>query len=192
MISRKSFLIKTNKEKVLQGFTLVELLVVMAIISILATVMLSGFRSSQRRSRDAVRKSDLEQIGKALELFYSDYEFYPPASGGKINACPYSSPPALCTWGANDETGKMTDGKTIYFRELPEDPGKYQYYYKTLHSNTAFQLYAHLENTEDQNCVNEGCTDAELPTGVDCGSTSGPDCNFSITSANVTPKEIDE
>jgi len=193
MVNRKFSLIRINKKKVLQGFTLVELLVVMSIIGILATVMLSSFMSSQRRSRDAVRKSDLEQVGKALEMFYSDYEFYSLGSGGNIMACPYDdTTPTSCTWGANDDTGKMTDGKTIYFRELPNDPGEYRYYYKTLHNNAAFQLYAHLENTEDQNCINEGCTDIGLPPDVNCGGPSGHDCNFSITSANVTPKEVDE
>ena len=55
-----------------KGFTLVELLIVMAIISILATLIVGGFRSSQMRGRDGARKSDLKQISNALELFYSD------------------------------------------------------------------------------------------------------------------------
>ena len=182
-----------NRKKVLQGFTLVELLVVISIISILATVMLNAFRSSQWRSRDAARKSDLEQVGKALEMFYSDHGFYPPGSGGKIGACPYSSSDSSdCTWGGVGDAGKMTDGETVYFRKLPSDPSGYSYFYRTIKNQQAYQLYAHLENTEDQNCINDGCTDTGLPAGVDCGGPSGSNCNFSITSANVTPKDIDE
>ena len=122
-------------------------------------------------------------------MFYSDYERYPSADGsGAIKACPYDTDQTdgdgstACTWG--DEDQAMTDGKTYYMRTLPEDPSNGAYYYRTLYSNQAFQLYTHLENTEDQNCINEGCTNTGLPS-VNCGG----DCNYAVTSANVTPKD---
>ena len=49
------------------GFTLIELLVVITIIGILAGIGLNSFQSSQKKSRDATRKSDLRQISHALE-----------------------------------------------------------------------------------------------------------------------------
>lgn len=173
-----------------KGFTLVELLVVMAIISILATVILSGFRASQRRSRDAVRKSDLRQIGQALELFNSDHNQYPVGNSGRIAACPFNTagPETDCQFG----TGEMEDNEGhLYFRQLPNDPvndgaGTPTYYYRSLTGQRAFQIYAHLENPEDQNCINSDCSDTGLPLGVDCG---GVDCNFAITSTNVTAKD---
>jgi type II secretion system protein G len=104
----------------IEGFTLIELLVVIAILGILATIGLVAFRSSQARSRDAERKSDLKQISSALELYYSDYGKYPSASVdglGKIAGCP-STTNTSCVWGV----GTFWDTKTTYFKALPKDP----------------------------------------------------------------------
>lgn len=160
------------------GFTLVELLVVITIIGILATIGLVAFQSSQMRARDAQRKSDLEQISKSLELFYSDYGKYPPSSGGQIQACPYSPSNGTgtsCAWGS----GSFTDGKTTYFQVLPRDPASnLRYYYRTVSNtsnNQAYQLFAYLENSQDSSIIS---------TSYSCGTYN---CNFSITSANTTP-----
>ena len=69
---------KNLKAKVVgQGFTLIELLVVMVIIGLLAGLILPNYMSARERARDAQRKSDLEQIQKALELYKMDQS--PPA-----------------------------------------------------------------------------------------------------------------
>jgi prepilin-type N-terminal cleavage/methylation domain-containing protein len=179
----------TLKNKVFEGFTLVELLVVMAIISILATLIVGGFRSSQIRGRDAERKGDLKQIANSLELFYQDYGKYPAASGTQIAGCPYNSVTGAgtaCSWGTSEF--RDTDGtatKTIYFKVLPKDPVSGQnYVYKVSSTGNKFQLYAHLENTQDKNCVNDNCTTPGITTT--CGVSI---CNFSVTSTNTTATE---
>lgn len=60
-----------------KGFTLLELLVVIAIIAILASVGLGSYTRSQRKARDARRRSDLKQIQNALEQYYSINGSYP-------------------------------------------------------------------------------------------------------------------
>ena len=60
-------LLKKNQ----QGFTLVELLVAIAIIAILAIIGLTVFTGLQRGARDATRRSDVQAISKALEANYS-------------------------------------------------------------------------------------------------------------------------
>jgi type II secretion system protein G len=157
----------TNKK----GFTLVELLIVIAILGVLVTVGLAGFRSSQARGRDAQRKSNLKQLSSALELYFSDYEAYPDASGGQIQGCGGNP----CTWGA----GNFTDGKTVYFKVVPKDPSDYSYFYRVPDppNNQKFQLFAYLENTEDPSLIT---------TPYSCGAET---CNFSITSSNTTPSE---
>jgi prepilin-type N-terminal cleavage/methylation domain-containing protein len=160
------------------AFTLIELLVVMAIIGILVTVGLVSFRSSQARSRDAARKSDLKQISSSLELYYSDHGKYPPSN--------------LIVPGQ-----EFTDGKTTYFKAIPEDPaGGLIYAYRNPDSpdNQKFQLYAHLENSEDINCLPNlsgapDCTNPQLPSSTVPNCGSGSVCNFSVTSPNTNPTE---
>lgn len=71
---------KTNfKMQKNKGFTLVELLMVMAIVSILATIVLSSLRDAKDRALDAQIKSDLAQVRNALELYANENNFiYPP------------------------------------------------------------------------------------------------------------------
>lgn len=49
------------------GFTLVELLVVVAIIAILSVIGLTIFSGAQANARDARRRADIDAISKALE-----------------------------------------------------------------------------------------------------------------------------
>lgn len=50
-----------------RGFTLIELMIVIAIIAILATLGVTNFSSALRRARDAKRQSDIVAVQKALE-----------------------------------------------------------------------------------------------------------------------------
>lgn len=55
-----------------KGFTLVELMVVIAIIAILAIVGITIFTGTQRTARDARRRSDVEAIAKAVEQHFNN------------------------------------------------------------------------------------------------------------------------
>ena len=55
-----------------QGFTLMELLVVMTIIAILATIGLAGYRHKTTLAREAVLKEDLFQVRHSLEQYRAD------------------------------------------------------------------------------------------------------------------------
>jgi prepilin-type N-terminal cleavage/methylation domain-containing protein len=63
-----------NKKK---GFTLIEMLIVIAIVGILASLVLVGLGPVQKRGRDARRISDLRQIQNGLELYFSAKGGYP-------------------------------------------------------------------------------------------------------------------
>ena len=60
-----------------KAFTLIELMVVIAIIGILATAGITQYMSYQARSRDAVRVSDVPEAVTALTTYQSDNSTFP-------------------------------------------------------------------------------------------------------------------
>jgi general secretion pathway protein G len=79
-----------------RGFTLIELMVVAAIMIVLAGLGLVQYRNSVVRAREAVLKEDLFRMRDAIDQYYADKTQYP------------SSLDAL-----------VSDG---YLRKLPDDP----------------------------------------------------------------------
>ena len=61
------------------GFTLIELMVVMAIIVILAGIGTAMYTNSLTRSREAVLKEDLFRMRDAIDQYYADKNRYPPS-----------------------------------------------------------------------------------------------------------------
>jgi len=68
---------KTNQ----QGFTIVELLVVVAIIGIISTLSMISFGKAREKTRDTRRKSDLVQIANAIRLYADNHEGVFPETG---------------------------------------------------------------------------------------------------------------
>lgn len=88
-----------------QGFTLIELLVVVSIIGLLASIILVALSNGRAKARDAKRVGDVNQIAKALELYFNENFKYPTstasvsAAGGLFNSAnvPGISPKFLVT-----------------------------------------------------------------------------------------------
>lgn len=170
------------------GFTLIELIVVMAIIGVLAAITVGSFSSSQLRGRDSRRKSDLSQIARALETYYNDRGVYPTdTTAGEIVGCGTTALPTTCAWGQPFQqraTGATTD--TIYMVTLPSDPKapNAAYFYDAAANQRSYQLYARLENTEDNGVPKDGSGDPQIYSGLLCGDDA---CNYGISSTNTTP-----
>lgn len=64
-----------------RAFTLIELLIVIAIIGILATIVSVNYPSYIKRARDTQRKSDLKQYQVALENYANQHSSVYPISG---------------------------------------------------------------------------------------------------------------
>jgi general secretion pathway protein G len=60
------------------GFTLIEVLIVMVIITILAGIGLAMYNNSVIRAREAVLKEDLFQMREAIDQYYADKNKWPP------------------------------------------------------------------------------------------------------------------
>jgi general secretion pathway protein G len=59
------------------GFTMIELLVVMTLIVVLATVGMTQYRQSVTRAEEAVLKENLFRMRDAVDQFYADKNKYP-------------------------------------------------------------------------------------------------------------------
>lgn len=101
--------------KMKKGFTLVELLVVIAIIGVLAAAVLVSLAGTRPKARNAARKSDLQNVSRALQLFAD-------ASEDKLigDATPLSVPDKL----SYDLLGNGTapDITPTYIQSLPTEP----------------------------------------------------------------------
>ena len=62
-----------------KGFTLIELMVVMALIVILASIALVQYGPSVTRAKEATLKEDLFRMRDAIDQYYADKNKYPPS-----------------------------------------------------------------------------------------------------------------
>ena len=60
-----------------KGFTLFELLAVMVILGILASIAIPSYKRSQIKARESVLAEDLYQLRKAIDAYYADNAAYP-------------------------------------------------------------------------------------------------------------------
>ena len=65
------------KSKAARGFTMIEVLVVMSLIVILATVGMVQYRNSVKRAEEAVLKENLFRMRDAIDQYYADKTKYP-------------------------------------------------------------------------------------------------------------------
>src|SRR3990167_9188554 len=79
---------KLKTQNLTRGFSLIELIVVIAIIGVISGLLLPNFMGARERARDTTRKSDLKQLQKALEAYRQDQNpvAYPTVNGGSGNA----------------------------------------------------------------------------------------------------------
>lgn len=86
-----------------KGFTLIELIVVIAIIGMLSSFALVMMRDSRARSRDARREGDMKQIQDGLQIYATNRQEYP--------ICPTPPPvPTVDTSDVNNNTYTKING----------------------------------------------------------------------------------
>jgi prepilin-type N-terminal cleavage/methylation domain-containing protein len=64
-----------------KGFTIIELIVVVATIAVLTAIIISNVNKYAVKARDVKRKADLAQVKKAMLMYAADHDSLLPASG---------------------------------------------------------------------------------------------------------------
>ena len=103
------------------GFTLMEVLLVMAILVIMGTLVVANFSGILFKTKGKSAKIQLQALGKALELYQIDMNSYPDPSEG-LSAL--QQPPTEDTLGGISEWGGPYMKKAI-----PDDPWGQPYLY---------------------------------------------------------------
>ncbi len=70
-----------------QGFTLIELMIVIVILGILIAAVVPRLANAQARTRDTARLASISQISQAMEVYYGDYGSYPPVATAGTAEC---------------------------------------------------------------------------------------------------------
>ena len=120
------------------GFTIVELLIVIIVIAILATLVITAYNGVQAKARDAKRETDFSTLKKALEIFHAENGGYPDCHNGVYQPGG--------TLQVNTVQNCLTDKLAPkYFPDTVKDPinsGNYQYEYAVGYHKTGPEAYA--------------------------------------------------
>lgn len=60
-----------------RGFTLIEMMIVVAIIAILVAILVPNFMRARAQAQTAACEANLKEIATALELYQTDHQMYP-------------------------------------------------------------------------------------------------------------------
>ena len=153
-----------------EGFTLIELLVVIAIIGLLSSIVFASLDGAREKARDARRISDLQEMEKAMALYFADNGDYPGETHCDSSRGSVGSPGCSALTGDDWDTTtvgyiyrQLVDGG--YMSTLPIDPvndASYYYYYEPHGINQPpcttticeYQIRARLESGS-YFCVND-------------------------------------
>lgn len=114
-----------------EGFTLVELMVVIVIIGLLATVVMVNVMPSQDKAMATKARADIATLSQAMEMYRLDNLSYPSGADGLR---------ALVSAPANAQAGSYRPGG--YVKNLPEDPWGRPYQLAVPGRNGAFDIYS--------------------------------------------------
>lgn len=109
------------------GFTIIELMVVMTIIAILATLGINSYTAALRKGRDAKKISDLNTLKQSLVMYRADNGVYP---------------------------GTLPELRPDYIGEIPTPPNGGSYNYTS--DGTGFEIIAQLETPSGNHTGDNG------------------------------------
>ncbi|MDD4930987.1 MAG: type II secretion system protein [Candidatus Colwellbacteria bacterium] len=144
-----------NKFVSQKGFTLIEMVIVIAVVGILMGLAFNGIRGVQSAARDTKRTADLRSMQSYLELYFNKCGHYPGN--------------ADCTENSSQNFAGMKsviEQSVANTGDIPEDPqksGGASYVYGTDANNNEYVIGATMEKTK--------------PRGSAAGTIDGVNCD---------------
>ncbi len=155
------------------GFTLVELLVVVAIIALVATFAAVAVNSARSKQRDATRLSNVRMIQSALEDHFNETNSYPFST----DMLPLGDATQSICLGSSGFSADCSAEESVFLRVVPgtyEDglkgivtcgePERQTFCYMDLFEGDSYVIYFELENA---------FTPVGLQVGVNCATPDG-------------------
>jgi general secretion pathway protein G len=126
-----------------KAFTLVEILVVIAIIGLLATIVAASVSAARAKSRDSRRYAEVNTIQKGLELYYDENGSYPVVIGW------------IRLEKDSDTSGPFSSNIRPYILNVPRDPlypkieGEkiYSYQYISTADGQGYKIHTEIESS---------------------------------------------
>lgn len=159
------------------GFTIIELMVVVLIIAILASIVIVTLEKGKLKARDSQRKADLASIATSLENYRVDKKGYPIPAESESQPCDISSTTCL-----NNATF------LTYQISIPVDPlndSFHKYKYQTDKKGSQFKITAQSEGITSDGA--KKCSDVSAEVKQKAGDYCDPADNtrFQISSSSV-------
>lgn len=142
----------TSKIKKQQGFTIVELLIVIVVIGILAALVITTFTGIQKKARDTERQTDIKAVHGQVEAYYAQNGRYPTLTD------------------INDSTWRTTNMKGLDAEALKDPKGSSA----TLAASAAANTYSYdVQRTGGGTCDNStnDCMEYTLTATLEGGGT---------------------
>ena len=114
------------------GFTLIELMVVIVILGLLATIVTQRFMNNLERAKQGTARTQIATLKSTLQLFYLDHGFFPANLEG------------LITNPGDSRIENYPEGGYLDTTEIPKDPWGNEYLYVSPGAHTKdYDLESH-------------------------------------------------
>lgn len=138
-----------------QGFTIVELLIVIVVIGILATLVIVTFSGIQQKARNTKRQTDINAIDSTVEAYYAQNGYYPTLTN------------------MNDSTFRTTNLKGFDPNALQDPKGSTQ----TLAAATTASAYGYVATPSGCDNTTTQCTAFVVTATLEGGGTYSKQSN---------------